>query len=283
MGLFSVFKKSSTIYFPGCLTYFKFKDNFELYKKIFEKLGIEFRTVEKNICCGLPALEAGYENEARKLAKRNYEIFKEEQITSIIASSPCCYKMFLSDYPKILPDWNIDVKSIWKIILYKLELNPGLIRNKANESIVYNDSCYLGRYCGMYEEPRKILKLLGYELKEFFNSKEESFCCGSCGGLNRTNPEAANEIAKEKIIQARRINAKKIITSSLNDYEILKKNLPGSGIEIMDFSEVLAKALGIGVKKIVNLETLDNNQFNANSAINGVENKIKELKMEGEK
>ena len=187
MGLFSVFKKSSNLYFPGCATYFKFKDNFEIYKEIFNKLDIEFMVTGKNICCGLPAFEAGYENEARKLARRNQEIFKEEQITTIITNSPCCYKMFLIDYPKILPDWNINVKSIWNIILYKLENNPGLIRNKIKEIAVYNDSCYLGRYCGVYEEPRKILNLLGYELKEFFNSKEENFCCGSCGGLNRTD------------------------------------------------------------------------------------------------
>ena len=140
MGLFSVFKKSSNLYFPGCVTYFKFRDNFELYKKIFEKLDIEFKVIDKNICCGLPAFEAGYDNESRKLARRNHEIFKEEQITTIMTNAPCCYKMFLIDYPKILPDWNVSVKSIWNIIFDKLENNPGFIRNKVKETAVYNDS-----------------------------------------------------------------------------------------------------------------------------------------------
>ena len=80
MGVFSLFKQSNNLYFPGCVTYFKFKENFDLYKKIFYKLGIGFRVIDKKICCGLPALEGGYEQLARKLARRNFEIFKEEGI-----------------------------------------------------------------------------------------------------------------------------------------------------------------------------------------------------------
>ena len=245
MGLFSLFGKSKTLYFPGCITYFNFKDNFELYREIFLSLDIDFKIIDKKICCGLPPLEAGYETEARKLIRRNFEIFKEEGITSIITNSPCCYKMFLQDYPQMLPDWNIIVKNIWSIVLTKLEKNPGLIKNKVIKTATYNDSCYLGRYCEIYEEPRKILNLIGYKIEELNDSKEESFCCGSCGGLMRINLELADKIAKEKILQAKRIKAKKIITSSLNDYELLKKNSSGTGVEVLEFSEVLAYALGI--------------------------------------
>ena len=69
MGIFSLFKKSNTLYFPGCVTYFKFPENFELYKKIFNKLGISFELIDKQVCCGLPALDAGYDQVARKLAR----------------------------------------------------------------------------------------------------------------------------------------------------------------------------------------------------------------------
>ena len=68
MGLFSIFQKPDTLYFPGCMTYFKHKNNFEIYKKVFSKLGIEIISSEslpdEIVCCGLPALEAGYEQEA---------------------------------------------------------------------------------------------------------------------------------------------------------------------------------------------------------------------------
>lgn len=254
MGLFSIFKKSSTLYYPGCYTFFKYKEHFETYKKIFSRLGIDFKLIDKNICCGLSALEGGYDAEARKLARRNFEIFKEEQIASIVTNSPCCYKMFLYDYPKILPDWNIEPKNIWRMILAKLENNPGLIKYKSSEIVAFQDSCYLGRYCNIHWEPRKILELIGYNVKEMFNSKSESMCCGSCGRLPITNPELADEIAREKILQVKRTSAKKLIVCSLEEYELLKKNSKGSGIEVLELGEAIGIAFGI-IDRIEERET----------------------------
>lgn len=246
---FSLFKKKNALYFPGCNAYFKFNGNFEIYKKIFQKLDIDFKVTNKKICCGLPAFESGYEFEARKLARRNFEILKEEGITEIIATSPCCYKMFLQNYPEFIPEWGIKIKNIWQEIIEKLENKPKLIKNKPMESVTYHDSCYLGRYCEIYDEPRKILALIGYEIKEMFDSRENSFCCGSCGGLERANPQLADSIAKERISQAKQIGVKKIIVSSFDDYRLLKNNSAYEGIEIMEISEVLADALDIKITK----------------------------------
>lgn len=252
MGLFSILKKSNILYFPGCIAYFKDKAEFELWKNIFSKLGINFKLVEKKVCCGLPALEAGYDYEARKLARRNLEIFKEEKIEKIIAPCPACYKMFASDYKKYLPDWNLETLNIWKIILEKIQEKPDLIKNKMNEEIGFQDSCYLGRYFQIYQEPREILELIGYKIKEFKDNKENSMCSGNCGGLPRTNPLIADKTAKEKLLQTKRIGIKKLVVCSFEEYELLKKNSSETGIEILLISEVLGNSLGI--KKMENSE-----------------------------
>jgi len=250
MGLFSaLFGKTDNLYFPGCTTYFKFNEKFNAYQRIFSKLGIVFREVDKKICSGLVALELGYEQEARKLARRNFEIFKEEGIKNLITTSPEAYKMFSYDYPEILPDWDIKVRNVWDLILSELKRRPGVIKHKAMETITYHDSCYLGRYCGIYEEVREILELIGYEVKEMFNSKSRSICCGSCGGLPVVDKELANKIAKEKILQAKRIGVNKIVVASMKNYELLKNNSKDSGVEILELSDVLALALGIKIKE----------------------------------
>ena len=251
MGLFN-FGKSSTLYFPGCVMYFKFRENFELYKEIFNKLGIDFKIANQQVCCGLSALEAGYESDARKLIKKNFDMFRAEGIKTIITNSSCCYKMLLQNYPEIMPDFNIEVKDIWKIIVDKLSEKPRLIKNRVSEVVSYQDSCYLGRYCGIYDSPRKILELIGYEIKEMPDNKENAFCCGSCGGLPRTNSELANKVCYERILQAKRIGIKKIIVSSIEDYSLMKKNIGNSGIQIIEMSEILADALGI---RRINSET----------------------------
>ena len=130
MGIFSIFKKAETLYYPGCVTYFKFKENFELYKKIFSKLGMNVIESKGINCCGLPVLEAGYELEARKLARQNFELFQKNNIKKIITNCPACCKMFSQDYAEMLPDWDIEVKNVWKIILDKLEIRGRLIKNK---------------------------------------------------------------------------------------------------------------------------------------------------------
>ena len=252
MGIFSIFGRSSTVYFPGCILYYKYRENFDLYQEIFSKLGINFKVLDKQICSGLEPWEAGYEAESRKLARKNFDIFNEEGIKSIITTSPGCYKMFMQNYPEFLPYWDIEVKNLWKLILEKLMDRAYLVKNKIREVVTYHDPCYLGRYCEVYEEPRKILELIGYETEEMDNSKEDSFCCGSCGGLPRISPLLANKIAKERILQARRIGVKKMIVIGFENYDLLKDNIGDTGVEVFEISEVLANSLGI--KKIDRLE-----------------------------
>ncbi|MDD5191610.1 MAG: (Fe-S)-binding protein [Candidatus Nanoarchaeia archaeon] len=249
MGIFSRlgFVQPDTIYYPGCMTYFKHKDNYELYKKIFSKLGIEVTWSENIVCCGLPALEMGYESEARKLARKKFELLKENKIKRIITNCSACYKMFKQNYPELLPDWDIDVVDMWKLILDNLVDKPKLIKNMAGEKITYHDSCYLGRYCGIYDEPRKILELIGYTIVEMIDSRENSICAGSCGSLVIINPELADKIARQRLLQAKRAGVKKMVVASMKNYDLLKKNAEGLGIEIAELSDVLANALNIKI------------------------------------
>lgn len=248
MRLFNFFSGKNVLYFQGC-DYKKYSEGYELYKKIFSKLGIKFISSDDvgigNMSCGLDAWETGHESETRKIVRRNFEILRENGFEEIITTSPECYKMFLQNYPEIIPDWNINVENIWTLLLDRILKRHSLIKDKLMEVVTFHDNCYLGNYCDIYEEPRKILELIGFEIKEMDNSREDSFCCGSCGGLVFTNPDLANKIAKERILQAKRIGIKKMIVIGFKNYDLLKKNIGDSKVEIFELSEVLAHALGI--------------------------------------
>jgi|TARA_Y100000310_G_C20609076_1_gene777064 Fe-S oxidoreductase len=244
MGLFDLFAKKESVYLPGCITYYKFRDNFELYLKIFSVLGIGFKVLDEQRCSGLEPWESGYDLEMRKLVRDNFNIFKENNVRSIMTTEPGCYKILFRDYPEILPYWNIEIINVWNLILDKLEKKPWLIKEH-NEFVTYHDSCYLGRYCGIYDAPREIIKRLGYTIKEMDNSRENSFCCGSCGGLPRVSKNLSDNIAKERILQAKRIGVKKMIVVGFENYSLLKENVGDSDIEILELGMILADSLEI--------------------------------------
>jgi len=201
MGIFG-FGKGKTLYYPGCLTKGVLKEQFENYKEIFNKLGIDFvMLLDKEVCCGLPVLNAGYRKDVKKLAKKNYDLFKKNGITKIITNCPSCYHTFNEVYPKLLPEWDIKVEHATVSILNALKKRRIQFygEEEERELVAYHDPCHLGRYSGIYEEPREVIELLGGKILEAHLNRENAYCCGGGGGVRANFPELAKAIAKKKV------------------------------------------------------------------------------------
>lgn len=204
------------LYFPGCFAKFKLKSEVENYKSILNKLDISFVMLSKEeVCCGMPAYEAGYKKDAKKLAEKNYSFFKKNSIKKIIAGCPSCAVMFKEVYPKLLREWDIEVEHITKTIL------EGLKRKGVNfkgtdfdrEKIVYQDPCYLGRYLEVYNEPREIIERLGGKIIEFKENREKALCCGGGAGVMENFPELTKVASTYRVSKVPDKEAKILVPS----------------------------------------------------------------------
>ncbi len=227
MSIFSKLglKREKTLYFPGCISQIINKNIQRNYEQILKNLNINYITIpDTELCCGSPVLNAGYLEDFERLMNKNTELFKNFGVKKIITNCPACHKVFSQDY-------NIEAEHITQTIWNNIE---SLKLKEFDEEVAYHDPCFLGRHSNIYEEPRYILKALGFKIREFDLNRENSFCCGAHGNLKAVLPLTATRIAEARLRQTK---AKRLITTCPLCYLHLKES--ALTIKVFELSEVL--------------------------------------------
>lgn len=192
------------------------------HEKLLNKLEIKYiKLPELEICCGLPALNAGYRDDFQSIISKNTQLLRNQNIKKIIVSCPSCYRIFKRYY-------NIDVKYIGEILLENIEK----LGKNYNEEVTYFDPCNPDRIEMLYNTPRDILGSVGFKIVELKDNKKESRCCGFA--LQGNTPKIATVMAQDVLD---RVKTKKLITSCPNCFTHLTNN--AYEIKIMELSEVL--------------------------------------------
>jgi len=193
--------------------------------------------------------QLGFHKEAQALAKYNAEIIVKMGYKVIVISDPGEYLAFKEYYPKLGVDLgsNIKIFHISEYIKSLLERGRIVFSKEVRRSVTYHDPYSLGRYLGIYEAPREIIKAIpGVTFKELHWNKDMSRCCGAGGGLLFTNADIAKEAAMRVINEALEVGAETIITSSSFCKKSLiaaKTALNNKDIEIYDVTEFCQKAI----------------------------------------
>jgi heterodisulfide reductase subunit D len=211
--------KSEYLYFVGCLPYFDvfFTDikanSLESAKStlmILNFLGIEPQVLANERCCGHDLLWMGDVENFKRLAEHNLKLIKESGAKKIITSCPECLVSLKSDYPEIFGKQGYEVFHISEVVSEALSKNK-LKLKKVEKKVTYQDPCRLGRFSGIFDPPREIIKASGAELLEMPRNRKNATCCGTSSWVNCDI--YSKMIQTNRLKEAKNTNAEILVTA----------------------------------------------------------------------
>lgn len=214
---------------------------------LLEKAEVDFGILgAEEMCCGETARRMGNEYLAQILMQQQIELFNKYGIKKIITYCPHCFNTFKNEYPQFGTNYEVfhHTEFIWDLIeKKKLKLNTNV-----EMSVVYHDSCYLGRYNNIYDAPRKLLNSIkDTKLFEMKRRKDRSFCCGAGGGRMWMEETLGKRINQMRVDQAVRTNASVLASACPYCLTMLGDGIKEKGVEQLitafDVAELVEKAL----------------------------------------
>ncbi|CAM3136387.1 (Fe-S)-binding protein [Filibacter tadaridae] len=172
------------------------------FAHLMNEAGVKFAILgnkEKN--SGDTPRRLGNEFLFQELATSNIEEFEKNNVTKIVTIDPHAYNIFKNEYP----DFGFNAEVIHHTeMLYDLVVQGKLKPEHAiDETVVFHDSCYLGRYNDVYDPPREILKTIpGVNLVEMKRNRQDAMCCGAGGGLMWMEEDTGHRINVARTEQA---------------------------------------------------------------------------------
>ena len=214
--------------------------------RILDAAGVTFGILGNDeVCCGDPALRIGDSALFRSLAEQNAATFRERGVEHVVAISPHSFEALKHEYPKV--GASVEVEHYTQLLARLADEDRLRLRQDGNLTVTYHDPCYLGRYNGVYEEPRKVLESIpGVRLQEMERSRADSLCCGGGGGRIFLETPAGERFSDRRIAQAERTGAQMLCSACpycVLNLEDSSKTVAKSPLAVRDVAEYVAERL----------------------------------------
>ena len=184
--------------------------------RLLRKLGVDVSYPHAQTCCGQPAFNAGYQEEATKLAERFIDIFSDaEHIVTPSGSCGSMVRIFYSSLPvrenfrATLPDLRAKTYELSEFLVEVLKVTDvgAVMRGR----VTYHDSCHLLRELKVKDPPRLLLRHV--KGVDFVEMEESEACCGFGGSFAVKFPEISTAMVEEKLKSITKTGAEYVVAN----------------------------------------------------------------------
>jgi len=212
---------------------------------VLRRLNVDVYYPQEQTCCGQPAFNTGYWDEARELAKRYCEIFADAD--AIVSPSGSCTAMVRNFYPELLAG-SVGGAGVPACVSNTFEFSEFLVRKlgvtdggaKFPAKVTYHDACHAVRELRLKDEPRELLR--NVKELELVEMSETETCCGFGGTFSVKFPMISYAMDEVKCTSIKQTGAEYVVSGDSSclmqiDGYLRRQRLP---IKTIHLAEVLA-------------------------------------------
>jgi heterodisulfide reductase subunit D len=243
-------EKADVVYFVGCMTSFSpaISSIAESNLRLLYHAGEDFALMgEEESCCGFPLIVGGASQDWQWLRERNVEKIKAMEAKKIVFNCASCYHTYTHEYKELLPE----IEMLHFIEYLHQMVTQGKVNFKEmNAKITYHDPCDMGRGCGIFEEPREVIKAIpGIEFIEMPKNRRFGTCCGGGGDMEMVDADLVTEVADTLVGEIEKTGADIVISGCGQCKRMILNAIKArkAKVKVMDTTELMLEA-GIEVK-----------------------------------
>jgi len=231
--------------------------------QVMNYLGTSYGVLRKEKCTGDSARRLGNDLLFQQLAEANLETMAQNKVKRIVSICPHCVRTIQEDWKEygVPPEVEHHSEFLARFAdrfpqgralkghdfsrAESLTNENEVLAPARQETIVFHDPCYLGRYRNVYDEPRAIVSSAG-QLIEAPRNRERSFCCGAGGGLAFLGEETGQRVSQVRAAELIATGAQTIAAACPFCNTMFRDALAAAGDnapQLLDIAQLAARGL----------------------------------------
>jgi heterodisulfide reductase subunit D len=236
-----------TLLFCDCEAAFHRTSQPRAVARLLQAGGVEFGLMREQWCCGGPAAEMGYAEQARRFAEHNVADWRAVGAKRILVLDPHDYITFTEDYPRYFgTDYEFEIVLVVELVAELVREGRISLTVPVQRRATYHDACRLNKRKGIHREPRELMRAIpGLTFEDVDHVTQWGYCSGAGAGMAIERPEVTAAISARRVEQAAALDVDLLVSACVWSERPLAEQGDARSLEVCDLMELVAHAAGL--------------------------------------